>query len=260
MPLGRGQVKVEKAVGRVKALARRVEPYHLKYEKARDHRAIFAFVYYRLTIDIAAAFEEGRPAFDDPTWIADLAEVFAHRFLKAMDDIDAAKPGKSVWKPWADVNRAIQQNQSLVLEDLVFGLVAHIGCDLPYALLKVDHSLKRMGDYHRMNALLTDSVQSLIHEVGRRYEPFLLWLDQWVGYYAKFLTSEGIEALRSAAWYNAMRLLSPTARRDAEKEIEGLVELTVETLRRPRLPWLWPVLALLRWILGWGRKWPQNGV
>jgi hypothetical protein len=257
---------------RLDALAGRLFPYHIKYERERDARAVFAYVYYNMTADLKESLESSSGRIQDSAWVASLAEAFGNRFISAMDALDACleqTQEKDALKelvhatvpcPWGDVYLAICGNQSFVLEDLIYSMMAHISYDLPNALLAVANDPSRLTDYHRMNDLLASRIEQIGAEVGRRYSHGILWLEHITGRFGDFLTNYGIRTARSVAWYNAMRLQDPSARREAKGSIERSTSLLITSARHPKLWWLNALVSLLRFIIPRGRKWPARSI
>ena len=265
------QTSREHAAAKVRGLARRLAPYHRKYEEARDTRAVFAYVYYNITLDLAGQLEDPQSAFGDPEWVADLAHVFGSRFALAMDSIDAwllnhrrEKPTPdslyaAVPRPWADVYLAISGKQSYAFEDLVYSMMAHISYDLPHALLDVAHDPERLADYHRMNNTLASETDRIQDMVAGRYEHFLFVLDKLVGSFDEFLTNYGIRAARSVAYYNALRLTTATAREEATASIERSTRLFIQSVRAPEEWWLRLAIRIGRFLIPRRRRWPKPG-
>ena len=259
----------EQAAAKVRGLALRLAPYHRKYEEARDTRAVFAFVYLNITLDLASQLENPQSTFGDPEWVAELAHAFGNRFALAMDALDewllrhpAEKPTPeslygSVPRPWADVYLAISGKQSYVFEDLVFSMMAHISYDLPHALLNVAHDPERLADYHRMNSTLATQTDLIQDTVADRYEHFLFFLDKLVGSFDEFLTNYGIRAARSVAYYNALRLSAATARAEATASIERSTHLFIQSVRAPEEWWLRLAIRIGRFLIPRRRRWPK---
>lgn len=256
------------AAGRVRRLAADLHPYHLRYERRRDERAVFAYVYYNITLDLADRLEDPKSGFDDPDWVADLALAFGGRFRAAMDALDTwleanASPHaaalaslySSVPTPWADVYRATTGGRSYVLEDLVYSMAAHISFDLPYAILEVDHGLERMGDYHRMNEVLANRTEFIQEAVAVRYQRWLKDLDWLAGSFDEFYSNYGIRGARSVAWYNAMRLASPSAA-EAAGSISRSTGLLIQAVRNPSEWWMRLAIRAVRLLLPRRRTWP----
>ena len=257
------------AAAGVRELAEALRPYHLRYERARDARAVFAYAYYRMTQDLAEVLETASPVFDDPQWIATLARAFADRFIAAMNALDTwldanprAKPSPQVLypvvpPPWADVYLAIREGQSYVLEDLVFSMMAHISYDLPHALLQAEFNPDRLADYHRMNDALAKNIDRMQDVVARRYQRLLSSLDRLGGAFDEFLTNYGIRGARAVAFYNALRLSRPSSKAAAEASVERSTRLFIRTIREPDEWWLRAPIRVIRILLPPRRRWPK---
>ena len=74
---------------KLKVLSNTILDYSRKYEDRHDKRAIFAFMYARMTSDLAEYIGGDNMELRDPDWVTNLALVFAQRFIFAMDSIDA---------------------------------------------------------------------------------------------------------------------------------------------------------------------------
>ncbi len=199
-----------------------------------------------------------RSAITDPRWIAQLAEAFVHRYLEALDGVSDVPPA------WQKVFATGRNRYTSVLEDMVFGMSAHIIADLPHVLVTVgvtdEAGRSRVSDYHAMNDILGDAIGDIQTEVGRRYAPYLRWLDSLAGHPGELLTNYGIRLARAAAWYNAARLLDVRNRDAAAEAIQQSAIRIVEEVTRP--PW-WSARMLLR-VLRVGvaclRRWPVEPV
>ncbi len=247
---------------RVEALADRIEEYQRRYERRADSRAVFAFAYRNLTLDLADRLAADETGFDDPAWVADLGIAFGGQFVAAMDAIDAwlaadedreALYGRAP-KPWADVYVAIS-GRSLVVEDLVFAIAAHISHDLPLALQAVDRGDRRLADYHGMNEVLADNTEFVQSAVQRRYNPFLGRLDRLAGQVDEQFTGYAIRMGRSVAWYNARRLANPGTREAARGSIRRSTAALIDGVRRPD-SWVLRALSKVGRALVHNRRWP----
>lgn len=268
--LSEGQGEVADRVQRVKGLSQKIHSCQLKYDRAKDARAVFAFAYCHITEDLAKALEAQPSQFHDPDWVAELALAFGNRYLSAMSRLDAWLENRdsadlaaattiyeTVPKPWADVFLATRGNQSYVLEDLVFSMMAHISYDLPNALLEVRLDSHHLADYHLMNDVLARRINSLQAMVANRYQRFLLFLDRWTGSFDEFLTNYGIRVSRSVAWYNATRLLDPFSKKEATESIQRSTFLFMNSIRNPDVGWLRLLIRLARLLIPRRRRWPQ---
>ncbi len=261
-------------VDRLVSLSQEIMAYSQAYESTRDERAVFAFMYSKMTERLANYLATSEKSFDDPRWIVELAEAFARRFVMAMDAIDEwlktasaaqlADPDQiygTVPKPWADVYLAIKDEKSYVLEDMVFSMMAHISYDLPLSLLEVKMDTRNhshVADYHRMNDVLAGTIDELQEITAQRYNRFLVFLDRLAGFYDEFLTNYGIRVARSVAWYNAQRLNDPASARDGRNTIERSTAAFISTVRHPQDGWLRLLIPLLRFLIPSRRKWPKS--
>ena len=253
---------------RVADLAAALEPYHQRYERVHDERAVFAYTYFNLTSDLAEFLATPDNNFDDPTWVADLAVAFGNRYMSAMDAIDDWQRShhddeasittlhQMVPRPWADVYWAICHNRSTVLEDLVFAMGAHISYDLPYALLSVGTGIEHLNDYHRMNDVLGSETDAIQDAVTSRYNPLLSQLDHLTKI-DEIFTDYWIRVGRSMAWYNAMRLQSPRSKSEAKKSVERTTFYFIQSVRKSGP---WPLLRLegiVRMLFDLTKRWPE---
>jgi hypothetical protein len=246
--------------------------YSQRYETNRDERAVFAYMYAQMTESLAQNLLTHDVPFDNPQWIVALAEAFARRFMAAMDAIDTwlenntgaqdAHPETiyaTVPRPWADVYRAIRGNQSYVLEDMVFSMMAHISYDLPLALLDVQmeaNGISHVNDYHRMNDVLANATEEMQMAVARRYTRFLASFDQFAGHYDEFFTNYGIRVARSVAWYNACRIQDPASRPEGIASIERTTAAFIKYIRQPPEWWQRLLLQVTRLLIPRRRYWP----
>ncbi len=258
------------AIAQVKQLAELLYPYHRQYERQQDERAVFAYVYHDITLDLIQKLEDPASGFEDPVWVAKLACAFGKAYMAAMDALDAwllqhpelneATPWDTLYetvpRPWADVFRASCREQSYVLEDLIYAMMAHISYDLPHALLKVQPDNHRLADFHLMNEVLANRTEQIQDQVADRYDLFLIRLDKLAGSFDEFFTNYGIRASRSVAWYNAMRLSTENCRQQAEASIQRSTFLFIQSVRHPKEWWLRLTVRFFRFIIPRRRKWP----
>lgn len=256
-------------VRRVSDLADELAAYHRRYEATRDSRAVFAYAYLNLTLDLAEWLADPDGPFDDPDWVADLAVAFGARYRTAMDALDDWHQDdtvdvddedalhESVPRPWADVYRAICRNRSTVLEDLVFAMGAHITYDLPHALLEVETDTDRLADYHLMNDVLASRTDAIQAVVTNRYNVTISRLERVTGGADEVFTNYWLRVGRSMAWYNAMRLQSPRSRAAAEDAIARSTAALIASVRTTG-PWvLRSGYRLARSLLTLTRRWPS---
>jgi hypothetical protein len=242
--------------GRVRAIAARLEQDVVRYERARDSRAVFAYGYSLLTRALASALSTDR--FEDPDWVAMVAETFAERYFQASEAYDH---GLAPPTPWLEVLDAICKQRSSALEDLVFPMTVHIVHDLPLTLvdlgLTAADGTSRVFDHHLVNDVLERTIDTIQESVARRYEPFVGWLDRLGADLDEIATNYGLRVSRGVAWYNANRLLDPASRGDALAAIKRSPLVLVEQVRRPPIWSLRLLFCLTRSIAARFRRWPR---
>src|SRR5258708_13883890 len=152
------------------AIEQRLLGYLGQYDRKHDERAIFTFLYSRVVANLTTVFQQTPAFFDDPDWVATLAEVFAQRFFTTMDAIDtwleglkqsgqrASLPGlyQVAPRPWADVYWAIHRH-AYVWESLLFAMMAHLTHDLPEAVVDAQletASQSHVADFHPSTSIL----------------------------------------------------------------------------------------------------------
>ena len=242
---------------RLDVIARRLEDYTFRYERDKDRRCVFTYVYARMTKSISDRLRSSDVA--DPEWVVTLAEVFSNMYFEALDDYDQGKPVSAVWQT---VFGALDSRRTSILEELVFGMTAHIVHDLPFALKKVGLTTQgssRIHDFHIVNEMMKEEMKSIQVETARRYSPFVRWLDRMLEDYDEIVTDYGVRMSRGLAWYNAERLLDPASEAHTKGAIEKSPMRVVETLMHPPRP-LRFLLRVFRWTVGRLRRWPRSTI
>jgi hypothetical protein len=259
----------------VSAVADTVAGYLRRYDAAHDSRAIFAYVYLRLTRDLAGALGRGDPEFDDPLWVAELSRALAAEYFTAADlmdnwlavtgqntgqsfdadDLPAEIPG-----PWRDVFAAISGGRSYVLEDALFSMMAHISYDLPTALRRMSAGADLKGhiaDYHRMNDVLGGAIDGVQDDLASRYSRWLSDLDRLFARNDELFTNYGVRVSRGMAWYNFERLGDPRAATEAERSIRSSTKAFIAEVRAPDDAVLRLAVRVGRLVVPERRRWPQ---
>jgi hypothetical protein len=241
---------------RLDAIAERLDSYVARYERARDSRCVFAYAYAIMTRRIRDEIHLSGLA--DPEWVVALAEAFAARYFQALDDFDQNEPLSPAWDK---VFRAILDRRTSVLEDLLFGITAHIVHDLPLALVDVGlttNGRSHIHDFHAINEMMSGTIDTMQDQVARRYGPVIYWLDRMVESYDEILTNYGIRMSRGLAWYNADRLLDPDSIEDAKAAIEKNPMIVVDAVMNPPFWSLRIILRGVRWLIALLRSWPKT--
>jgi hypothetical protein len=228
-------------------------------QRARDWRAVFARSYLRTTEQVLAAAKGGR-AFENPAWLTRLDCDFAGRYFTAADCWDARGACPA---PWALAFRAATEKRTLVLQDLLLGMNAHINYDLPYALdatippnLDAAALAPYYRDHERMNALLARTV-GVVQAAASAYDPAIALANAGLGRGGQEGVAQLISLWRERSWAHFL-LLRQAGDRAA---VDGLIAQTAGEYGLLLLqlqqvaPYLYWPNRLYRDTIGWLRGW-----
>jgi hypothetical protein len=238
---------------RLETLRRRLAELAMSYEAQKDSRCVFTYAYAFMT----ERLEEGlRSAdLDDPEWIVTLAETFGQLYVSAVTGWD--EDPSRVPEGWRSVFETICPARTSPLEDLVFAMAAHIIRDLPHALIAVglddENAKTHIRDFHSINRIMGDTIDEMQSRIGKRYAPYLRWLDRVGRADDELLSNYGIRVSRGMAWYNAARLADPASSAAAAASIDKSPGDFIREIMRQ------PLLRILRLLVHSLRRWPAAG-
>ncbi|WP_418284122.1 DUF5995 family protein [Halorubrum sp. DTA46] len=172
-----------------------------------DRRSVFLTVYARMTTAVSATLDEG--GFDDPAWVTAYLVTFAEYYRRALLAFER-RAFASVPQAWLLAFGAAERGETLVAQDALLGINAHINDDLTHTLRDVridpDRDVKR-ADHDRVNAILarlTAVVQETLIEV---YDAIgVRGIDALVDPLDDRLALLGLAGSREFAWRNAVLL------------------------------------------------------
>ena len=242
-------------IERLDVVASRLEARARVLEAQKDSRCVFTHAYSLMTRRLATELQAGE--LDDPDWVVDLAETFAQRYFAALDGYDS---GAEVPPAWAAVFTTICGRRTSVVEDLVFGVYAHIVRDLPHTLVECGLAdaggRSRIRDHHIVTAIVGRAIDPIQDAVSARYGPYVRPIDRIGRRYDEILTDYGIRLSRGMAWYNALRLSEQVS---AEAAAASLDRSTAVFVAHVMDPPFWSGRAVLRALRGLAslfRRWP----
>ncbi|EMA62403.1 hypothetical protein C468_11397 [Halorubrum kocurii JCM 14978] len=170
-----------------------------------DRRAVFLTVYSRMTATVRTAIDDG--AFVDPEWAAAYLVAFAERYRRAVVAFER-RAFESLPRPWLIAFAAAARGETLVAQDALLGINAHITYDLTYTLGDVgidpDRDAKR-ADHDRINAILARLVQAAQDALVRTYAAVEIdGIDRLFDPLDDRLALLGLRGSREFAWRNAV--------------------------------------------------------
>jgi hypothetical protein len=198
---------------------------------------IFAAMYRTVTVRTRDATRDGG-FFDDDPRMANLAVVFADRYLDAYRRYrDSGDPTES-WRMAFEVGDAPARR--MILQHLLLGMNAHINLDLGIATAQVapgDRLRPMYRDFLRINEVLfqmIDGLQDGLSEVS----PRLQLVDRLGGRWDESFMRFSIRTGRDLAWRLAERLaaVEPREQRAEISERDRETVLVARTIVRPWSP------------------------
>jgi hypothetical protein len=201
----------------------------LRLHRAGDWRAVFAKTYLRTTeLLLVATRQPG--TFINPRWVQTIDCHFAQRYFAAQDLWES---GRDCPWPWRIAFQSARQKRTLVFQDMLLGMNAHINYDLPYSLdatIPQDATPEELALYWRDNDQLNRTLVSIVNviqdEIASDYDPGLDVVDLLMGQGDEDGGSRMIRVWRARSW--AHFLLLHQARNDvtARAPVEKLIETT----------------------------------
>jgi hypothetical protein len=182
-----------------------------------DRRCIFLTLYGVVSSEMRRQVAAG--AFDDPAWVHRYAVAFANLYREAFEAYDAGDHGR-VPKAWRICFDAAASGHSLVLQDVLLGVNAHVNHDLAYALSGVSidpDRASRYRDHAAVNRVLGSVTERATAQLARLYAPGLSAMDDCAGDLDEMLSLFSLEVARESAWESALGLAN--ARGEIERDI-----------------------------------------
>jgi hypothetical protein len=174
------------------------------FRAAGDRRSVFLTVYTAMTEAVDDGLDAG--FFDDPAWVVRLLVTFANHYRRALLGYERDSRHQ-VPLPWQVGFEATLGGSTVVLQDALLGINAHINYDLTYALAAVGIDSDRPSkfeDYNRINDILARLVDGVQAALGSVYDSQLIVdLDRLFGRLDESLADLGLAVGRQFAWTNA---------------------------------------------------------
>jgi hypothetical protein len=199
----------------IATVKKRLHHQTIIFDEENDPRAVFTTAYLIATKAVQMEITE-RHSFNDPTWLAELAQRFAQYYLDACEAYDQGRHEKlpEVWeKVFTTIGAGPHSHYAwsvTTLEALILSLLVHTIHDLPLAvadqLARASHLQAHIHDFQKINELIAQEIEDAQDILSKKYNPYLRYLDRWAGWHDEFLTYHILQVLRGTAWYDALRL------------------------------------------------------
>lgn len=216
--MGEGQPVIERMQGLIN-----------RWVRKSDRRAIFLNCYQLMTQNILKELEDGE--FKDPRWVEQLLHRFAEYYFDALDAYELNSPNTpAVWRQAHEA--AIRQN-TLVLQNLLVGINAHINYDLVLALVDVlepewaslpeAYRQQRYADHCHVNDVIGWTIDDVQDNVVERLAPVMDYFDIILGPIDEWMASTLLTHWRDEVWDNAINYIEtpePRARERLRQHLE----------------------------------------
>jgi hypothetical protein len=173
---------------------------------AADRRAIFASVYTLTTLRMAESIDANE--YTNTDWMKSYQTEFANHYRKALNAF-ASGQRSQVPNAWLMAFDAAASGQTLIIQDALLGMNAHINYDLAFAIEKVKMSpntTSRYLDHTRVNDVLSEVGDEIVSALGSLYGANYAAVDAALGPADELFLAFGMASARQNAWNNAVLL------------------------------------------------------
>jgi hypothetical protein len=188
------------------AVHRRLAELLAAFEARDDRRAVFLAIYSRMTAAVGRRIRRGE--FADSAWVESYLVAFANRYRLAVLHYERGRHS-ALPDPWQIAFQDAAAGDSLVLQDAMLGVNAHINYDLSLALHEVgvgpDHE-RRYADHSAIIDIIADLVDKAQVTLAERDADGLATLDDSLGRADEWLTVAAIDQCRDSAWRTAVAM------------------------------------------------------
>jgi hypothetical protein len=200
---------VEEPYSNVDEARQRLQELLSALEARNDRRAVFLSIYTEMTAAVAREVQQGN--FADPSWVGEYLVAFANLYRKAVHDYELGDLA-SLGDPWQLAFQAAESNDSLVLQDAMLGVNAHINYDLAFAIdgasIHPDREAK-YDDHSRITAIIAEIIDDVQDMVIDSYGADMLeTVDESLGRLDEQFSVLTIDQCRDSAWRTAGALNS----------------------------------------------------
>lgn len=205
-----------------------------EWEKRGDQRAIFLGCYALMTGNMLIATKRHR--FEDDEWVLSLIHHFAGYYFDALEAYEG--PAANPPAAWQITHDAAQNPETMVMQNLLLGINAHVNYDLGLAVTDLLDPVwaslssvvreSRYQDYCLVNQIIADSVDMVQDQVVERYAPLMEFVDILLGPLDEWFTSQLINNWRDEVWQEATTMLESPVSNRREQMRQTLESTAVE--------------------------------
>jgi hypothetical protein len=159
--------RIEDVVVGLQQIRRHVEP-------GRDRRGVFLDAYLLASLNVTSLVQAGY--FEDNEWVSRYSAIFGDQYRQVM--LDYERGAHSELPPaWSIALSRTNDPKLLMPQHLALGMNAHLGRDLPYAILGIGLDAerdRRYRDHCRINDGLRPAITQARRLLCKVYTPSLL--------------------------------------------------------------------------------------
>lgn len=169
--------------------------------------------------------------FNDSKWVSALLDRFAEYYFNALTAYELNSPATPA--VWQLTHRAAGRSETLVLQNLLLGVNAHINYDLVLTLVEMLEPEwrklaplqreERYTDHCHVNHVIGQTIDAVQDEVVEDYSPLLDVVDKLMGRIDEWLISHLITDWRDEVWDEAIHMLE-TADADERQRLRQHIE------------------------------------
>jgi hypothetical protein len=218
-------------------------------EPERDRRGVFLNAYLLASLNVASLVAAGY--FEDNEWVSRYSAIFGDQYRQVMLDYERGALDQ-LPRAWRIAFNRTKDPAILMPQHLALGMNAHLGRDLPYAILHIglDDETRdlRYRDHCRINDALRPAITQAQRLLCRVYTPALCRVVEWLRPLIFTIGTYAFHRGREVAWRTGVRMVDAATEehrtRVADRHEDRAVEragriLAFSRCRLPRLlAWL----------------------
>jgi hypothetical protein len=174
-----------------------------------DHRGVFATTYLELTRELRRRLDGDPGLFADPDYLYTEDALFADVYLRT---VEAWEAGDEVPPAWRISFAQAESGELTAAQEMMLGINAHVQNDMPFVMaelgLREPDGDSRKPDHDVMNDVLNTAYDSVVREVGARFDPTMSLTNPEAVVVDDVGGLEAARGWRELVWRNAERLLA----------------------------------------------------